>query len=261
MLKSTLGYLSVRTPRGNDRGLAIGLDIVEYLIGSDSPRTLADISAHLNIPAATLYRSIRIMETRGYVARAIGGGYTPTSKLHEMFICAPANQRLLASAQSLMQSLCETVSQSCNLAIPSGGSMIVIAQNASPGPFGISIPVGFRYDVLESAPGLVHLTFSRNNNRFRWNERMTNLKDDKWASLNAAVQQVTEQGYSQYENPCMQSVTDLSCPVFDGSHLLAVLTIPYIRTVDSLALPATLAALLRTADQLNSILNTGAMVA
>lgn len=259
--RTTLDYASVNGPMSAYRGFAIGLQVLEYLIDSGAARTLAEMSADLGIPSATLYRIIHVMELRGYLEKT-SGRYFPTSKLRDLFMRAPSTQRLLAHAQPLMEQLCDVTLQSCNLAVPSVCDMLVIAHTPSPGFLGITVPTGFAYDVAASAPGVLYLAFRQHPDLFNWGEHMAPFEGNGFTpSLKTLVQTARDQGFSEMDNSCLPAVTDLSVPVFDADELIAVLTVPYLDTRDTPSLAAVRDALQATADRLNDRLNRGVMVA
>lgn len=245
------------------RGLVIGLKILEYLASCQAPATLSTLAEALNISVASASRSILILEQRGYVAQtADNGAYERTTKLYHIKTTPLPYQRLLGHAQPVMRALSDSISQSCNLAIPSSPDMLVVAQSDSPGAFWINVPVGFRYDIPASAPGLAFAAFMRNSDPARWPHGLSAVVDaHQWTSLKSAVQKATESGFAQVTNPHLPDVIDLSCPVFDDGHFVAALTIPYIQTRSSPNLTWCLAALQQAAEQLNESLHSDALVA
>ena len=245
------------------RSLVIGLKILEYLSTCRTPTTRHALAAALNASPSSVYRSMQVLEDRGYVAPTGENGlYQPTRKLHQIQSTALPHLRLLDHAQPVMRTLSDGISQSCNLSIPSTPDMQVVAQEESPGPFGINIPVGFRYDIPGSAPGLAFAAFTKNSDTARWPKGLSSVFDaHQWASLKNTVQKVTEAGFAQLNNPHLPDVIDLSCPIFDSSHLIAILTVPYIKTSGSPSLTWCLAALQQAAEQLNESLHSDALVA
>ena len=245
------------------RGLVIGLKILEYLAICPTPATQPALAAALNIPTSSINRSILILEQRGYVARTgKDGSYERTNKLCQIQSTALPYQRLLGHAQPIMRALADSISQSCNLAIPSHPDLQVVTQEESSGPFGINVPVGFRYDIPASAPGLAFAAFMKNSDPARWPHGLPTVVDaHQWTSLKRDVYKTAEAGFAQAINPHLPDVTDLSCPIFDNTHFAAVLTVPYIQTRGSPNLTWCLAALQQAAEELNESLHSDALVA
>ena len=250
-------------PKAGSRALIAGLDILEFLVKCPTPPSQSAISAALNIPLTTVFRSLAVLEERGYVARTGDQGlYERTGKLCELQSTAPSHQRLLTLAKPVMQSLCADISQSCNLTVPSLPDMLVAAQCESPGPCGINVPLGFRFDIPASAPGLAFAAFTKNSDPARWPAEISSIIDaHEWSTLKTAIHRAAEAGFAQVENPYLPEVIDLSCPIFEKGQFVAALTVPYIKTAGSTNLTWCLAALQQAAEALNESLHGDALVA
>jgi hypothetical protein len=182
--------------------LMLGLDILEYLAAGATPKGVSDIARHMNAPRLQVFRAIKALERLGYVARGtVRGAYVTTSRLYELGLNAPFIQDLLERARPVMQALSEEARQSCNLAVPFGRHLTVVLQTESPGAFSINVPTGYRYDSPSSAPAIACFALTR-----------------------SPVQAAS----------VLEGVTDLSCPIMDNGTVTAVLTIPYVRTSESL---------------------------
>jgi len=182
--------------------LMLGLDILEYLAADTTPKGVSEVARHMGVPRLQVFRAIKALERLGYVARgAIRGAYVTTSRLYDLGVNAPFVQDLLDRARPVMQALSEEVRQSCNLAVPFGRHLTVVLQTESPGAFSINVPAGYRYDSPASAPAIACFALSR-----------------------TPVQAAS----------VLEGVTDLSCPIMDNGSVAAVLTVPYVRTIENL---------------------------
>jgi DNA-binding IclR family transcriptional regulator len=227
--------------------LGAGLEILEYLAAAKAPVTFTAIATDLGASNATLYRVLNVLEERGYVARSPRDKtYRSTGRLLQLEVAMVPAQRLIAHARPVMQALCESIGQSCNLSVPHSSRMIVIAQVASPAPLCISVPVGVKYDMDNSAPGQVYTAFSQ-----------ASLSVSGERPLPSAVTNMIELGFSRAGNPSIPEVTDLSCPIFLNDQIAGALTVPYIKIVDGPSLGWCLAELQRAVEEVNgSLLNT-----
>jgi len=243
-------------------GLADGLNILECLIKDGSSKTASQLANDLNISIGRLFREIKALERRGYVTR-IGESrhYTIRPRLYELRMTAPFLLHLLDEAEAVMAALSEEIEQSCNLAIPSADHLTVVAQSLAPGPFSISIPVGFQYDLATSAAGLLLFSFNRNLDRFAYDRRKVSRTEVDLSRLKVNAPEVVSKGFAIAENPRLPDVTDLSCPVFSENTLIAVLTIPYIHTTEGSPLATCLAALQRAVCRLSDGFDGRARVA
>jgi DNA-binding IclR family transcriptional regulator len=245
------------------RTLATGLDILEYLANCQHPATLAAISEELNVTSAVINRSISVLEDRGYIVRNdVTQSYEWTGKLPTLQSTPAKSNQLLRHAGRIMQDLCGHISQSCNIAVVSEGDIQVIAEQASPGPFCINVPVGYRYDMVNSAPGLAFIAFASHADTARWPGQASDVVNAQaWSSLRKAVDTTAERGFAQAENPLIPDITDLSCPVYQDGRFVAVLTVPFLQTSGSASLGWSIAALQMAAELLSESLHGDSLVA
>ncbi len=243
--------------------LATGLDILEYLANCQHPATLATISEELQVTDEVVNRSIALLEDRGYVVRGTATqSYESTGKLPELRSSPAVSLELLTHAQPIMRDLCEHISQSCNIALPSETDLHVIAYQESPAAFSISVPIGYRYDIPNSAPGLAFVAFGGHATPVRRPDQTSSIVDaQEWSSLRNAVQNATERGFAQVENPLFPDITDLSCPVYQDGRFIAVLTVPFMQTSGSASLGWSIAALQMAAERLSQSLQGNSLVA
>jgi len=207
-------------PAPSDDALMLGLDILEYLVVAKTPKGVSDIARYLAVPRLQVFRAVKTLARLGYLAGGTGRGtYVATSRLYELGINAPFIQRLMERAKPVMRSLSEDARQSCNLAVPFGRHLAVVQQTPSSGAFSINVPIGFRYLNPSSAPAVACLAMTR-----------------------TPVQ----------AQSVLDGVTDLSCAIFDGDCVTAVLTVPYVRTVESLPVDRCLKALQQAAATLSA---------
>lgn len=244
------------------RTLVTGLKILEHLATCLTPATPSALVAALNMSSSSVYRALHVLQQRGYVAQNADGAYQRTGKLCDVESMASPHRRLMAHADAVMRSLCDTVQQSCNLAIPAYPDLQVVIHVDSSGPFGIKVPVGYRYDIPASAPGLAFAAFMKNSDpAHRPAGRSAVVDAHAWTSLKKATQKTADAGFAQAANAYMPDVVDLSCPIFDNGHVIAVLTLPYISSRNSPNLTWCVAALQQAAEQLSEALQGDALAA
>ncbi len=207
-------------PRPEIDALTIGLDLLQALAESDKPKAMAELARCVNATRLQVFYTVKTLERRGYVQRVGRQGlYVATSTLFEQGIGASDIRHLLDLAREPMKALAQATGQSCNLSVPHAGHFAVVYQIHSPGPFGINVPLGFRYELEDSAPA--------QTNPSNWLERV-----HFQSSTNA--------------------VTNLSYAILKNGYVVAVLTISYIRTAESLPLGDVIKALESTVTALSS---------
>jgi DNA-binding IclR family transcriptional regulator len=137
-----------------------------------------------------------------------------------------------------------------------------MAQQVPSSPFCITVPVGYRYDMINTAPGLAFLAFASQTDTTRWPGKGSPVVNAKeWSTLRKAVETTAERGFAQAENPLLPAVTDLSCPVYQDGRFVAVLTVPFMQTSGSTNLGWSIAALQMAAELLSESLRGDSLVA
>jgi len=210
--------------------LNLGLDVLEMLLTEDAPETLAVMAARLSTSVDIVRHVVDFLEERGYLIRTRAEAVC--SKLNEpegLHILTPAMRELVRHAVPIMQRVSDDLGQSCNLAVPSAGHLLVIAQTRPDGPYCISVPAGYTYGLSRMAP---------------------------WIA-GAAV----PGGYSTTANPFLDDVTDLGCPVMGHNGLVGILTVPYLRTVAGAAMITCASEMMQAAVAISDALTGSRLVA
>ncbi|MGZ3297490.1 MAG: IclR family transcriptional regulator [Asticcacaulis sp.] len=233
-----------------------GLDVLELLAAERAPLTLSQISSRLDRSVGELFRMVQVLETRGYVAASPrGDGFELTNKLFSLGLSRGPNQNLLLCALPLMQELSELTRQACHLAIASDDRMVVIARMEAPGDLGFSVRVGYQRHLCRATSGIVLYAFQTQKVREAWrNTLRAGVTAEEWQTFEARVEEARAQGYVVAKSSFTEGITDLSCPVGGGVTGVAALTMPFIRSADTLDLEATLAHLKATASALSQLL-------
>jgi DNA-binding IclR family transcriptional regulator len=214
------------------RALNLGLDIMEMLLAGGAAPTLETVAVRLNSPVEGVEHVVDFLETRGYLLRTRTEAPRPQIvDLDELRILTPAMRDLARYAMPLMQEACDETGQSCNLSVPMGQHLLIIAQALPAGPFYVNMPVGFKYETTRTAPGLL------------------------W-SADPGAGPLTEAA-----NPFLEDLTDISCRVMGNGRPIAVLTIPYLRTADGLSMAACASEMLRAAAAISDALTGSRLVA
>lgn len=215
--------------------------MLELLAAHKRPLTLSQISAHLDRSVSELFRMVQVLENRGYVAPALrGDGLELTNKLFSLGMSRGPSQNLLASALPIMQGLSEATHQSCHIAIASDDQIVVIARVEAPGNLGFSVRVGHQAPVVRSTSGVTLFSFQPPKIKEGWRAQLkAEAEAEIWQSFDELCQFAQKNGYVQRKSDFTDGITDISCPIFSDGMVIAAMTIPYIRSMDSLSLEET----------------------
>ncbi|WP_210508971.1 IclR family transcriptional regulator [Naasia sp. SYSU D00057] len=215
-----------------------GLDILELLADAAGPLTQREIAAALDRSVGQLFRVLLTLERRGFAVRTEEGGYLLSDRLFELAHRQEPRRGLLAAAAAPMRRLAEEIGQSCNLGVPEGDVVRVVAQAESPTPFGFSVRVGAAFPLADSVTGAVLRAFGGD------------AADDPSA---AELQRL---GHGERADSLHSGVTDVVYPVLgaDG-RAVAALTVPYVSTsYSAVGLEAVRAAVARAAEEIGATL-------
>ncbi|EMD9436659.1 IclR family transcriptional regulator [Burkholderia cepacia] len=220
-----------------------GLDILELLSEQKEGLTRTEITKELGRNASEIYRMLERLVARRYVMRSTGGDrYTLSLKLFSLAHRHPPMSRLIAEALPPMQRFADSSEQSCHLSVYDRGNLLVIAQVDGPGPWGVSVRLGSRIGLADTASGRVMLSFQGAEQRAHMLAEHRKVKGE--APLNEqelayACQSIRQAGYLRQDSRQAYGVTDLTVPILGPSgHAIAVLTCPYMRRIDAHMAPS-----------------------
>ncbi|WP_186163416.1 IclR family transcriptional regulator [Burkholderia gladioli] len=236
-----------------------GLDILELLAQRKEGLTRTEITKQLGRNASEIYRMLERLVARQYVTRSSSGDrYTLSLKLFALAHRHPPMNRLIDEALPPMQRFADTAGQSCHLSVHDRGGLLVIAQVDDPGAWGITVRLGSRVGLTDTASGQLMLAFQTPGQREHMLGEHAKLADatglDK-AAFEAAAIGAREQGCLRQASRRALGVTDIAVPVLGPSgQAIAVLTCPYVQRIDTRCAPTLDEAtelLLRTAEGLS----------
>lgn len=215
--------------------LSKGLDILEYLAAEARPQKKIDVARALDRSISEIYRMLVTLEEREYLAfDAASERYSLTTKLFELANRYPPIRRLSQLAVEAMQELADRVNQSVHLAIHQGNHILVIAQVESPGYNDISVRLGARIPVIESASGVVLTAHLDADTRLELASRVPVTSAPLMQHYQMACEQFLASGYCQCPSMVIEGVTNLSVPVYNhAGDVAAALSIPYIRRLST----------------------------
>lgn len=209
-----------------------GLDIIEALASSPKPMAPRFISERLNRSVSELFRMVQVLENRGYVAMAENqSGYELTNKLFTLCMSRGISKNLLDHAVPVMRSLTENILQACHLVVASEDQIVVVGQMDSPAAPSFHVRVGYRINIVESVSGATLYAFQKPKVRAAWAEALRpSVTEGEWARFDEQAGTAATNGYLAAKSLYSDSITDISCPVFNDRGIVAALTIPYIKS-------------------------------
>ncbi|KVK74418.1 IclR family transcriptional regulator [Burkholderia sp. MSMB1498] len=219
-----------------------GLDILELLAEQKEGLTRTEITKELGRNASEIYRMLERLVARQYVIRSPGGDrYTLSLKVYTLAHRHPPLKRLIAEALPPMQRFADAAEQSCHLSVYDRGNLLVIAQVDGPGGWGISVRLGSRIGLVDTASGPVMLAFQTPEQRAQMLAEHTKVEGETaldMGEFDALLREIRATGRLLQGSRQAFGVTDIAYPVLGPSgHAIATLTCPYIRRIDAYVAP------------------------
>jgi DNA-binding IclR family transcriptional regulator len=193
---------------------------------------------------------------RGYISQVLPDErFQLTLKLFELAHRHHPLQRFIAKARPLMEEVAHKTRQSCHLAMPSDGEVVVITQVDAPGSAGFALKLGAKIDLLNTASGHLILAFQPDEARARsltaWKRRTDRPLP---ADLQEHLTRIRERGYEEMASYQVAGVVNISYPVLNQHHeAVATLSVPFLPRIGDRVGPAQVKAALQAASRALSI--------
>lgn len=133
--------------------------ILVRLVEADEVVTLSGVMADTSLPKSTAARVLRALERNGLAQRQVGGGFRPGPVLVDYARRDASVGDLATLAWPFLVDLGRATGHTVNIAIPTPGGVVRIAQVDSEHPLGAGNWVGRRIPAHASALGKVFMAF------------------------------------------------------------------------------------------------------
>jgi DNA-binding IclR family transcriptional regulator len=137
-----------------------GLDVLETLASSPSPRTLSDLARSMKRTPSELFRLLNRFEQRGYIHRdPVSGGHSLSLKLLELAHTHSPVEHLIRVSDPAMRQLAAAVNESVHLSVMTHGALMVLADVGSPWRIRFVHEVGARFPLVRTNSGRLLLAY------------------------------------------------------------------------------------------------------
>lgn len=207
------------------------LNILEYLGEKGAPATLKEISSTLGIPAASTFRIVRYLCSRGYIEEDanIQGRYELGLQLLRLAHLLDRRLDLRTIAVYPMRRLAEESGQTAQLGILQGYGVMYIDQAEPREPVSIIAALRTILPVNVSAAGKVLVAYLPPKEQEEFLERaelraQTPKSITDKASFKAELERVREMGFAIDDEEYARGIGCLAVPIFDhtGTNVAAV---------------------------------------
>jgi DNA-binding IclR family transcriptional regulator len=146
-----------------------GLDILELLASEAKPIPASAIVQRLGRSTGELFRMIQVLEYRGFIEQSKDSdGYRLTGKLFALGLDQPHVKTLIEISLPVMRQLSRNIGQSCHLALPFNGQIIVVARMESSEQIGFTVRVGYSRALQLTVSGVILYAFQSDAVRQQW---------------------------------------------------------------------------------------------
>ena len=233
-----------------------GLDILELFASEPGGLTTSQVARRLGRTVGEIFRMLVCLAERGYISQVLPDErFQLTLKLFELAHRHHPLQRFVAKARPLMEDVAHKTRQSCHLAMPSDGEVVVITQVDAPGSAGFALKLGAKIDLLNTASGHLILAFQPDELRARslaaWRRRTD------WAlppDLQEHLTRIRERGYEEMVSYQVAGVVNISFPILNQHHeAIAALSVPFLPRIGDRVGPPQVKTALQSASRALSI--------
>lgn len=212
-----------------------GLDVLEYLVSQELPKTQTEIAQGLGRSANEIYRVLVSLEMRGYLVRdELSGRYRVSLKIYNLSRSLSPIDQMRECALPHMEDLAVQIGESCYLCMLYQSQTMVLIHARSQSPISINIAEGTLFSTLESTPGKVLLANSNDAVGAMILERdpcFKKLSKAKQKAIFEELQLIKSQGFCMAPNQLTKGVNDLSVLVGTPyGKVIAALTVSSLST-------------------------------
>jgi IclR family acetate operon transcriptional repressor len=141
------------TTAGHAQALSRGLALLERLATTDAGATLTALAAALDLPAPTAHRLLAALEHAGFVQQDAHGVWRIGVRAFRVGSAFLEHRDLSAQTLPHLQALMERAGETANLAVPSEGEVVFIAQVQCRELMRMSVKLGARAPLHASGAG------------------------------------------------------------------------------------------------------------
>jgi DNA-binding IclR family transcriptional regulator len=145
--------------QGDDvRGLRV-LRLIEHLANASQPLTLSQLASRMQIPKATMMRTLDNLERHGYVLRTpVDRGYVPGAAAAGLGLRILRNNAFIRACRAILGKLVATTGETCNLTMPEGNVVVYVDRVETEEPLRLHLLPGTRAPMHCTASGKLFLS-------------------------------------------------------------------------------------------------------
>lgn len=197
------------------------LNLLEQIAASDRPLTPTELNRSLGLPKATAHRLCRMLETEGFLGRALDGRHlAPGLRLRAMAMGVLASDTERAARHAVLAGVAARIGETCNINLPNGDAMLYMDRVETRWPLRTQLPAGSRVPLHCTSSGKLYLSSlpaparRKMLNSLPLDRRTANTITDPVALANA-LDIIHEQGYGTDDEEFIDDMASVSVAVTD----------------------------------------------
>ncbi len=202
-----------------EKTLLKGIQVLEALSASRSPRGVTELGAELGITKANAHRLLRTLVAAEYVTQdEATGRYSLSLRMWEKGVAALSGLDLGDVARPRLRELCEAADESVQLAVLQGGDIVYIDKADSRHPLRATTQIGSRVPAYSVSTGKVLIANTDGAlARLRFPlRRFTASTIGNRESLERELAQVLRDGYAVNRGEWREGIWGIAAPIHDA---------------------------------------------
>jgi len=191
-----------------------GLDILEYLVTQELPKSQTEIAQGLGRNPNDIYRVLIGLEARGYLLKdELSGRYRLSLKLYNLSRSISPIDQMRQCALPYMEDLAVNIGQSCYLAMLYQSQTMIIVHARGHSPISLNMSEGSLFPTMTTTAGKLLLANSNPAVRDMILERDTEyskFSKHKRAALITELEEIKHNGCLSAQSPFLEGATDFA---------------------------------------------------
>lgn len=206
--------------------------LLEEIARVGVPVTPTSVNEVLGLPKPTIHRLFHRLEEEGFLQRDIDGrSYSAGQRLRTMSMNVLSSARVRTVRLGVLNALTDDVGETCNVAAPDRTGMVYLDRVETKWPLRIQLPIGTTVPFHCTASGKLYLSSLEPRMLTKYIATATldahtpkTLIDPD--ALEAAIQEVRDNGYSTDNEEFMEGMVAIGVPIRDDlGRLMSTLSV------------------------------------
>jgi IclR family KDG regulon transcriptional repressor len=200
------------------RSVHLALDVLEAVATAEDEIGVSDIAAHLNERKGTIFRHLRTLVDRGYLAQhSSTQRYRLGYRAHLLGQMAPDGSDMIASSTDAMKTLRDATGQTVVLSAVESNAVVVLKTVLGTSTFEIGVKPGSKLPVRSSAQGKIALAFAAHPLQLKSAKeaRSPNSSQSDPVKLQRELAEVRKKGWATAPEEMMAGINALAAPILN----------------------------------------------